>query len=91
MQHLWTLADAADCEGQMDFPLPHLEIQYHCKLLWKKMEQGVQTCLPQLLLSPQQFGGSASQAHVAHVHVAMLLRNTLLGVPRHYWVPHCSL
>lgn len=87
------LADAADDEGQMDLALPCLEIQYHCKLLWKKLERSRAFGLASRIYSSPHSSLAVQPAkpHVAHVHVAMLLTNTFLGVPRHHWVPHCSL
>lgn len=32
-----------------------------------------------------------AKPRVAYIHVAMLFTNTLPGVPRHHWVPHCCL
>lgn len=58
---------------------------------WKKTEWSIWTCLPQLLLSPEQFGGSArpsprgsrARGHAVYKHPP--------GCPQHRWVPHCSL
>lgn len=81
MQHLWMLADAADREGQMDFFPACLEIQHHCIHVGKRWS-GAFGLASRSCSSPQSsLEVQPAQAHVAHVHVATLFTNTLLGVP----------
>lgn len=82
------LTDAADREGQMDFSLPYLEIALQTTLEKDGAEHS--DLPPHSCSSPHSsLEVQPAKPHVAHVHMAMLFTNTLLGVPRYPWVPHC--